>query len=210
MTETAPLLAAGPHGAAIPPGSTGRAIPGVELRLADPDPETGIGEILARGPNIMQGYWNDEEATAEAFTADGWLHTGDMGSIDSRGYLFIKGRYKSVIVMASGENIYPEAIENKLNAFPFVVESVVLEKSGTLEAWIYPDYEFIDEETAGQNRQQRHRYVAGKFDLLRREVNEQLSVNSRLSRIVERREPFVKTATHKIKRYLYSADTRDL
>ncbi len=210
LTETAPLLAAGPHGAAIPPGSTGRAIPGVELRLADPDPETGIGEILARGPNIMQGYWNDEEATAEAFTADGWLHTGDMGSIDSRGYLFIKGRYKSVIVMASGENIYPEAIENKLNAFPFVVESVVLEKSGTLEAWIYPDYEFIDEETAGQNRQQRHRYVAGKFDLLRREVNEQLSVNSRLSRIVERREPFVKTATHKIKRYLYSADTRDL
>ncbi len=211
LTETAPLLAAGPHGdPAIPPGSTGRAIPGVELRLAGPDPETGIGEILARGPNIMKGYWNDKEATAEALTDDGWLHTGDMGSIDSRGYLFIKGRCKSVIVMASGENIYPEAIENKLNAFPFVVESVVLEKSGALEAWIYPDYEFIDEETVGQNRQQRHRYVTGKFDLLRREVNKQLSVNSRLSRIVERREPFVKTATHKIKRYLYSADTRDL
>ncbi|VAW41587.1 Long-chain-fatty-acid--CoA ligase [hydrothermal vent metagenome] len=211
LTETAPLLAAGPHGdPAIPLGSTGMAIPGVELRLADPDPETGIGEILARGPNIMKGYWNDEEATAEALTADGWLRTGDMGSIDPRGYLFIKGRCKSVIVMASGENVYPEAIENKLNAFPFVVESVVLEKSGALEAWIYPDYEFIDEETAGQNRQQRHRYVTGKFDFLRREVNKQLSVNSRLSRIVERREPFVKTATHKIKRYLYSADTRDL
>jgi long-chain acyl-CoA synthetase len=210
QTESAPLLAGGPQGdTTIALGSTGKPVPDVELRIADPRPGNCIGEIQARGPNIMQGYWNDAEATAEVFTPDGWLRTGDLGLIDDLGNLHIKGRSKSVIVMTSGENIYPEAIEHKLNAFPFVVESLVLENKGTLEAWIYPDYEFIDAETAGQNRQQRHQYVSAHLEQMRTDVNAQLAKTSRLLRVIERREPFVKTATHKIKRYLYAIDQSD-
>ncbi|BCO07758.1 AMP-binding protein [Desulfolithobacter dissulfuricans] len=207
LTESAPLISGGPENdSTIALGSAGKPVPGVEVRIDDPDPETGIGEILATGENIMQGYWNDPEATNEVFTDDGWLRTGDLGFVDEAGNLHIRGRCKSVIVMASGENIYPEAIEHKLNAYPFVVESLVLENNGVLEAWIYPDYELIDNETRGQSRTQRHQYISGLLDQMRTEVNAQLPINSRLSRILERREPFIKTATHKIKRYLYSAE----
>jgi len=207
LTEAAPLLAGGPQGdPSITLGSTGKAVPGVEIRINDPDPVTGIGEVQGRGANIMQGYWNDPEATQETFTHDGWLRTGDLGFIDELSNLHIKGRAKSVIVLANGENIYPEAIEHKLNAYPFVVESLVLDNNGAIEAWIYPDYEFIDAETPGQSRQKRHQYVNSLFQQMRIEVNSQLPVASRLSRVVERREPFVKTATHKIKRYLYASE----
>lgn len=205
LTESAPLLAGGPQGdETITLGSSGKPVPHVQIRINDPDPETKIGEIQATGPNIMRGYWNDPEATAETFTEDGWLRTGDMGILDEFGNLHVKGRSKSVIVLASGENIYPEPIEHKLNASPYVVESLVLENNGLLEAWIYPDYEFIDAETVGQSRQQRHLYITSQLDQIRIEVNEQLPITSKLSRMVERREPFTKTATHKIKRYLYS------
>jgi long-chain acyl-CoA synthetase len=205
LTETAPLLAGGPQkDKTIALGSCGKPVPFVEIRINNPDPETGIGEIMAEGPNVMQGYWNDKEATSETFTEDGWFRTGDLGIIDESGNLHIKGRSKSVIVLASGENIYPEAIEHKLNAYPSVVESIVLENNGLLEAWIYPDYEYIDAETVGQSRLQRHEYISAELDQMRYEVNEQLAITSRLSRVIERREAFVKTATHKIKRYLYS------
>lgn len=208
LTEAAPLLAGGPHGdATVSPGSTGKPVPNVEIRIADPHPETGIGEVLAQGRNVMRGYLNDPEATKETFTEDGWLKTGDLGLIDAAGNLHIKGRSKSVIVLSNGENVYPEAIEHKVNSYPFVVESLVVENRGLLEAWVYPDYEFIDGKTAGQNRTQRHQYIAGLLEEMRTTLNEQLSASSRLSRVLERREPFVKTATHKIKRYLYSADT---
>ncbi len=211
LTEAAPLLAGGPHGdTTVSLGSTGKPVPHVEIRIADPDPETGIGEIQARGRNIMQGYLNDADATKDSFTEDGWLKTGDLGILDALGNLFIKGRSKSVIVLSNGENIYPEAIEHKVNSFPFVVESLVVENRGMLEAWVYPDYEFIDSKTAGQNRTQRHQFIAGVFEEMRTSVNEQLPPSARLSRILERREPFIKTATHKIKRYLYSADTMHL
>ncbi|GAB4346028.1 MAG: long-chain fatty acid--CoA ligase [Desulfobulbaceae bacterium] len=205
LTESSPLISGGPQGdPTIAVGSSGKPVPGVEVRINDPRPETGIGEIQARGANIMKGYWNDEEATAETFTEDGWLRTGDMGKLDEQGNLHVLGRSKSVIVLSSGENIYPEAIEHKLNSYPFVVESLVVENNGMLEAWIYPDYEFIDAETTGQSRQQRHKYITDHLERMRSEVNEQLPMTSKLSRVVERREPFIKTATHKIKRYLYS------
>ncbi|WP_310599050.1 AMP-binding protein [Desulfobulbus sp.] len=208
LTEAAPLLAGGPHGdTTIQLGSSGKPVPNVEICIDDPHPETGVGEILARGQNIMQGYHNDQEATRETLTEDGWLKTGDLGLLDAAGNLHIRGRSKSVIVLSNGENVYPEAIEHKLNAHPFVVESLVIENRGLLEAWIYPDYEFIDGKTAGQSRTQRHRFIADLFEEMRVAVNEQLSNSSRISRILERREPFVKTATHKIKRYLYSADS---
>ena len=204
LTESAPLLSGGPQNdQTIALGSSGKPVSGVEIRINDPDPLTGIGGIQARGPNIMKGYWNDEEATSETMTEDGWLRTGDMGLLDEIGNLHILGRSKSVIVLASGENIYPEAIEHKLNSYSFVVESLVIENNGVLEAWIYPDYEFIDAETTGQSRQQRHKYIMEHLDQMRTEVNDQLPMTSKLSRVVERREPFIKTATHKIKRYLY-------
>ena len=211
LTEGSPLLAGGPHGdTTITPGSSGKPVPRVEIRIDDPHPQTGIGEILARGPNIMQGYLNDPEATRDTFTEDGWLRTGDLGLLDSEGNLHIKGRSKSMIVLSNGENVFPEAIEHKVNTYPFVMESMVIENRGLLEAWVYPDYEFIDGKTSGQNRTQRHQYIAELFEEMRVEVNRQLSTSSRLARVLERREPFTKTATHKIKRYLYSADNMHL
>lgn len=204
MTESAPLLAGGPAGdETIAVGSTGKPLPGVQIRIESPDSETGIGEIFACGPNIMSGYHNDAEATAEAITADGWLATGDLGMIDEKGNLHIKGRLKNVIVMANGENVYPEAIEHKLNTQTWVVESLVLENNGRLDAWIYPDYEVIDELTEGRTRTERCQILETMLEDLRKSLNEQLSTASRINTIYERREPFIKTATHKIKRYLY-------
>jgi long-chain acyl-CoA synthetase len=204
QTETAPLIAGGPFGdSTIALGSTGKPLPGVEVKIEDVDSETGIGEIHARGPNVMLGYYNDEETTAETIGPEGWLATGDLGMLDEQGNLHIMGRCKNIIVMASGENIYPEAIEHKINAYPWVVESLVVEDNGRLIAWVYPDYEYIDEITAGQMRTQRRDYLDGLLEELRREVNAGLATTSKLAEVFERREPFIKTATHKIKRYLY-------
>jgi len=205
MTESAPLIAGGPAGdPTITVGSTGKPIPGVQVKIAAPDPQTGIGEITVCGPNVMRGYYNDAEATEAVLTADGWLSTGDLGVFDKGGNLHVRGRSKNVIILASGENVYPEAIEHKINTFPWVVESLVLENSGQVEAWIYPDYEFIDEQTSGGSRIDRRAYIEGLLDSLRIQLNEQLSKSSRLAKVFERREPFIKTATHKIKRFLYN------
>lgn len=206
MTESAPLLAGGPPGdPTIAIGSTGKPIPHVEIRIKNPDPETGVGEVAARGPNVMQGYWNDTEATEEVLSEDGWLFTGDLGYFDEENNLHIRGRSKNVIVMANGENVYPEPVEHKMNAFAWVVESLVVENNGRLDGWVYPDYELIDEETVGQNRSERHAYIEKLLANMKKEVNKQLPPASRLSQLYERREPFIKTATHKIKRYLYDA-----
>ena len=207
MTESSPLLAGGPPGdPTITKGSTGKPVPGVTLRIDQPDPGTGIGEIQAIGDNVMQGYHNDPEATVEAFSDDGWLRTGDLGYFDETGNLHIKGRSKSVIVLANGENIYPEVIEHRFNSFPFVIESLVLERNNELEVWIYPDYEQVDTKTRGCNRSQRHEFIAEMIESARREVNSGLPPASRLKRVSERREAFIKTATHKIKRYLYQLE----
>ncbi|EKD39679.1 MAG: hypothetical protein ACD_75C00328G0001 [uncultured bacterium] len=152
----------------------------------------------------MQGYFNDPEATAGALSADGWLSTGDLGRFDEQNNLHVCGRSKNVIVLPSGENVYPEAIEHKINTYTWVVESLVVENNGQVEAWVYPDYEFIDEATAGISRSDRRTYLENLLEKLRLELNEQLAKSARLSQVFERREPFIKTATHKIKRYLYS------
>ncbi len=204
MTESAPLIAGGPFGdRTIAIGSTGKPIPGVQVKIVDPDPASGIGEITVCGANVMRGYHNDPEATAAVLSADGWLSTGDLGVFDKAGNLHVRGRSKNVIVLPSGENVYPEAIEHKINTYPWVTESLVLENHGQVEAWVYPDYEFVDEQTAGGSRIDRRTYIEGLLESLRSEVNEQLPKASRLTRVFERRDPFIKTATHKIKRYLY-------
>jgi long-chain acyl-CoA synthetase len=204
QTESSPLIAGGPfRDATIAIGSSGKPLPGVEVKIENGDPETGIGEIYVRGANVMVGYFDDADATAETITPDGWLATGDLGMLDEQGNLHIKGRCKNIIVMASGENIYPEAIEHKINGYSWVVESLVVEDNGKLNAWIYPDYEYIDEVTADKSRSQRRQYLDALFDELRREVNATQAVSAKLAEVFERREPFIKTATHKIKRYLY-------
>jgi long-chain acyl-CoA synthetase len=208
MTESSPLIAGGPMGdETIAIGSTGKPLSGVEVRIVEPDSRTGIGEIFVCGPNVMIGYYNDTEETDSVLSSDGWLATGDLGFLDDAGNLHISGRSKNVIVMANGENVYPEAIEHKINTVNWVVESLVIENSGKLEAWIYPDYEFIDDQTAGSSRADRRVYIENLLDIMRGEMNVQLPKTSRLSKVLERREPFVKTATHKIKRYLYDGQT---
>lgn len=208
LTESSPLLAGGPLGdKTIIPGSSGKPIPGVEIKIDKPDPETGIGEICGCGPNVMQGYFNDDEATRETISADGWLATGDLGYLDEAGNLHICGRSKNVIVMANGENVYPEAIEHKMNTYSWIVEALVVENNGQLDAWVYPDYELIDEQTAQQSRTQRRAYIENLMETMREEINGQLSSASRIAKVLERREPFIKTATHKIKRYLYDGQS---
>ncbi len=203
-TESAPLIAGGPAGdRSITIGSTGKAIPGVEIKIVDANPETKIGEITVCGANVMQGYYEDEENTQAVLSSDGWLSTGDLGYFDEGKNLHVCGRSKNVIVLANGENVYPEAIEHKINTYAWVVESLVVENQEKLEAWVYPDYEFIDEQTVGISRSDRRAYMENLLDAMRLELNDQVSRSSRLAKIFERREPFIKTATHKIKRYLY-------
>jgi long-chain acyl-CoA synthetase len=205
LTETAPLLAGGPWGdKTIKVSSTGKIAPGCELKIVNPDPDTGIGEIVARGPNVMKGYFKNPELTAEILDKDGWFKTGDLGHFDKLNNLYIKGRSKNVIVMSNGENIFPEAIEEKVNACFHVLESLVIENNDQLEAWVYLDYDLIDEETKGKTERQRREYIEKVLAETKESVNLQLSSFSKLTRIYEQQEPFVKTATHKIKRYLYT------
>jgi long-chain acyl-CoA synthetase len=204
LTEASPLLSGGPFkDPTIAVGSSGKPVPGVEIRIARPDPQTGIGEIMARGANIMQGYANHPELTAETIDRDGWLATGDLGFLDKFGNLHIKGRSKSVIVLSNGENIYPEALEEKINAFAPVLESLVVERNDRLEAHVYLDYDRIDQKTKNRSHQQKKEYIGQLLKEIQQGVNAQLPAYARLSQVLERTEPFIKTATHKIKRYLY-------
>jgi long-chain acyl-CoA synthetase len=205
LTECAPLLSGGPFGdPTIAVGSCGKPVPNVALRIASPDPLTGVGEIQAKGPNVTGGYFNNPEATAAILDGEGWLATGDLGRFDALNNLFITGRSKSVIVLSHGENIYPEAIEEKLNSSIYVTESLVTESGDKLVAAIFPDYEYLDLETAGRSESEKHRHISEILKDIQRTVNTQLPQYAQISRIVERQEPFIKTATHKIKRYLYT------
>jgi long-chain acyl-CoA synthetase len=208
LTETAPLLAGGPWGDdTIAVGSTGKPIPGVEIRIDNPDPRTGIGEIVVRGPNVMKGYYKNPEATRQVLDEEGWFRTGDLGSFDRVGNLYIRGRSKNMILMSNGENIYPEAIEDKINSCMHVMESLVIERDGRLEAWVYLDYDLIDEETKGRSQAQKLAYIDELLARLKEAINPQLSAFAQIACFIEHKEPFQKTATSKIKRYLYTHDT---
>jgi len=204
LTETAPLVAGfAPQNHRF--RSTGPAIEGVEIKIHQPDAHTGEGEIWVRGANVMQGYYKDPDRTQEALTEDGWFKTGDLGYLDKDGYLFIKGRSKNMIVGSSGENIYPEQIEARLNEFDCVVESLVFSDRDQLKARVHLDYEKLDERF-GINGMTEKEVQLKKQDLLediRERLNEKVSSFSRIQKIIEQPEPFVKTPTQKIKRYLY-------
>ncbi|MFZ1979119.1 MAG: AMP-binding protein [Bacteroidota bacterium] len=209
LTETSPLIA-GCNAGTIRFRSTGTSLPGLEVKIDNPDPKTGIGEIVVRGPSIMKGYYRDKERTAEVLSPDGWFRTGDLGSFDKDNYLYIKGRVKNVILGSSGENIYPEAIESIINRSDQVLESLVYEEEGQLFARVYLDYEKLDAEFSplGLSGKQTAARIKQILDEILKQVNDHVSTFSRLSHIYEQVEPFEKTPTQKVKRYLYTKTKR--
>jgi long-chain acyl-CoA synthetase len=205
LTETSPLVAGtGPGETRF--RSTGVPLPGVDIRIADPDPESGEGEIQIKGPNVMQGYYRNEELTRKAFTEDGWFRSGDLGLFDEDGYLYIRGRLKNMILGPSGENIYPEAIESVINEYQFVSESIVFEEEGRLVARVHLDYDAFMEHAKdfAESAMDVSKHAGEYLNNLRKSVNSRLNVFSRVSEFFEESEPFEKTPTKKIKRYLYT------
>jgi long-chain acyl-CoA synthetase len=206
LTETSPLLAGAVVGKTRL-GSTGPAVDGVELKIHDPDPETGEGEIWARGDNVMKGYYREPALSAEVLTEDGWFRTGDLGTFDEENNLYIKGRLKNMILGSSGENIYPEEIEFVINGFKHVVESLVIEKKGKLVALVHINLEEIEQ--AYQNlKEEVSNFVELKTEEILEEIKEYVNARvnkfSRVHAVVLQQVPFQKTATQKIKRFLYS------
>jgi len=205
LTETSPLIAGGRLGMPIKVGSTGLAMVGVEIKIKDPDLETGEGEILTKSPSVMIGYYKDEKQTNDVIK-DGWFYTGDLGYIDKDGYLFISGRSKNVIIGSGGENIYPEQLEGIINQNEAVLDSLVLEKDSKLVARIHLDYELIDKMFKANNTPESEvkQKIENYLEEMRVEVNRQLAAFSKIQKFIEQIEPFVKTPTKKIKRYLYT------
>lgn len=207
LTETAPLLS-GTRPAEVRIQSAGKPVIGVELKINEPDPETGIGEIWAKGGNVMQGYYHEPEISAQVLMPGGWFRTGDLGIFDRDGYLYIKGRLKNVILGASGENIYPEEIESVINRYQYVLESVVVEQKGKLVALVHFNHEELEKQFAHLKDEARH-HVEKKIEEMKAElqqfVNSQVNRYSRLQSIIIQDTPFEKTATKKIKRFLYQS-----
>ncbi|MEO0246474.1 MAG: AMP-binding protein [candidate division WOR-3 bacterium] len=202
LTEASPLVS-GSLPSETKLGASGKVAPEIEVRIVNADPSTGIGEIWIKGPNVMKGYYKNEHLTREVVTENGWLKTGDLGFVDSDGYIYISGRSKNMILTAAGENIYPENIEEKLNMHPWVQESVVYEKSGKIVAKVYLNYDAIADILEGKSDSEREIMMKEILHKIRDEVNSMLPLFSRLSEIYEFPEPFEKTPTNKVKRYLY-------
>ncbi len=179
------------------PGSCGKAVPHMEVKIDSPDPEHIPGEILARGLNVMLGYYKNPEATAETIDKDGWYHTGDLGTMDFEGNVFINGRSKNMLLGANGQNIYPEEIEDKLNSMTMVVESIVVQRDTKLVALIHPDLE----EAKAMNFTQED--LMGIMEQNRQTLNEQLPAYEKIAEVEIREEEFEKTPKKSIKRYLY-------
>ena len=179
-------------------GCCGKCVTRNELKIDSADPQNTVGEILFRGEHVMMGYYKNEEATAQALDKDGWLHTGDLGTIDKKGNLFIRGRSKAMILSSSGQNIYPEEIEDKVNNMPGVNESVVVSRQGRLVALVYPDSDVLkqpDYSTLTIEQLMEKNRIA---------LNQQLPNYSQLSQIELVAEEFQKTPKRSIKRFLYS------
>ena len=195
-TECAPIICYADYTEFVP-GSCGKAVVNMEVKIDSPDPENVPGEILARGMNVMLGYYKNEEATRTTLDAEGWYHTGDLGTMDANGNVFIKGRSKNMLLGANGQNIYPEEIEDKLNSMAMVSESVVIQKGDKLVGLVHPDYDEAKtmnltnddlQEVMEQNRQ---------------ELNAVMPAYCKLSAIRIQEEEFEKTPKKSIKRYLY-------
>ena len=196
MTECGPLISYANWDKAKL-GSAGKLIDALEIKIDSEDPYNVVGEILVRGENVMLGYYKNPEATAQALDNEGWLHTGDLGIIDNENYVYIKGRSKSVVVGPSGENIYPEEIEAKLNNLPYIQESVVIDHKNKLVALVYPDYDVVDTEKIDEAR------LLEIMEESKKEVNQSLAKYMQISKIEIHPEEFEKTPKRSIKRFLY-------
>jgi len=206
LTETAPLLAGmAPFKSKLQ--STGPALEGVTLKIDNPGKLTGEGEIWAKGPNVMKGYYKEPGLTKEVLTDDGWFKTGDLGIVDNDNYLFIRGRSKNVILGPSGENIFPEDIESVINNFKHVAESLVISKKGKLVALVHFNKEEIEQQYKHM-KEDVSNYVEHKCEELQKElrtyVNEKVNRFSKIQSVIRQKEEFVKTATKKIKRFMYA------
>jgi len=204
LTETSPLIA-GCAPSVVRFRATGTVLETLQVRIANPDPITHIGNIEVKGETVMKGYYRDKERTEEAFTEDGFFKTGDLGILTKDNYLYIKGRSKNVIVASTGENIYPEEIEAKLNENGNVLESLVYESNGLIVARVFLNYETLEAQhgIGKMNSMQGERFIRKLLDDLRTEVNHNVASFSRVHKIIEQKEPFEKTPTQKIKRFLY-------
>ena len=194
MTEAAPLMAYEDWWD-FAPKSCGKAIDTVEVRIDSEDPYNKVGEIQAKGLNIMSGYYKNEEATNAAFTEDGWMRTGDLGLLDKKGNIFIKGRSKNMILSANGQNIYPEEIEAVINNQPYAIESVVVNRGATLVALVYADSEKMKADGVD---------VMVQMETLKAEVNKSMPAYSKINKVEVMTEPFVKTPKMSIKRFMYN------
>ena len=195
-TECAPIICYSDWQHFVP-GSCGRAVVHMEVKIDSPDPARIPGEILARGTNVMLGYYKNPEATAQTIDADGWYHTGDLGTMDADGNVFIRGRSKNMLLGPSGQNIYPEEIEDKLNSMQLVLESVVVQRDTKLVALVHPDMD------AATDLGIRHDALAQLMEQNRTHVNEQLPAYCKLAEIEIHKNEFEKTPKKSIKRYLY-------
>ena len=197
MTECGPLISYTPWREFIP-GSSGKTLPIMETKIDSPDPENIPGEICVKGTNVMKGYFKNPEATKAVFDKEGWLRTGDMGTRTPDGTLFLRGRSKTMILSASGQNIYPEEIEAKLNNMPFVSESLVVEREGKLVALVYPDYEALDRiGVSGAD-------AGPTMENIREELNKLVAPYERITKIILVPHEFEKTPKRSIKRFLYT------
>ena len=196
MTECAPIISY-EDWTRFAQGSCGKAAPRMEVRIDSPDPRNVVGEIVCRGMNVMLGYYKNDEATRQAIDPDGWLHTGDLGVMDDDGNIYIKGRSKNMLLGSSGQNIYPEEIEDKLNNLPYVAESIVIQKEDKLVALIYPDFDQAFKDGVADSQ------IPAIMEQNRTQLNTQLPAYSQVSAVKIYNEEFEKTPKKSIKRFLY-------
>ena len=197
MTECAPLISVDTKN--YVPHSVGKPINDVEVKIDSSDPEHIPGEILVKGRNVMKGYYKNEEATRNVFTEDGWLKTGDVGVMDKEKNIFIKGRSKTMILTSSGQNVYPEEIEAKINNLPFISESVVIQSDEKIVALVYPDFAAMDESNIRQED------LESIMEQHRNDLNKNLAAYEQVKKFKIHPTEFEKTPKKSIKRYLYES-----
>ena len=198
MTECGPLISYA-NWDKTKVGSAGKLIDTLEIKIDSEDPLNTVGEIMVRGENVMYGYYKNVEATEQSIDKEGWLHTGDLGIIDEENYIYIKGRNKSMLLGPSGENIYPEEIEAKLNNMAYIQESVVIEKNNKLIALVYPDLDSVNLDKISESK------LIEIMEENKKEVNENLAKYMQISKIKIYPEEFEKTPKRSIKRFLYAS-----
>ncbi len=198
MTECGPLVAY-TQWDSFKPGSVGQIVDRMKVKIDSPDPENIVGEILVKGMNNMLGYYKNPEATKAVMMEDGWMRTGDLGTLDADGFLYIKGRSKSMILSANGQNIYPEEIEDKLNNMPYIAESLVVSQNGKIVALIYPDWEQVDKVGI------QHSDIEKLMEINIAQLNTEIPAYSKVHCFKLFQDEFEKTPKRSIKRYLYQS-----